>query len=193
MPDPKLHDPVSCTPKSYHWHLAPTDEAGWHCSECGGLMPGEPPGYSPQLDRIAIGSKVDSILQELHMQDFVYVSNSTDGDSTVHVVSEACKNLGAYDQITIIKLICNGHGHRKYWTELGEAILAGKDPRSRCWCGKLANRSSGRDHYCSDEHQRSGDPQGRLPFEASVTDRLTTDPTLVDDLIDRLEDDEVVE
>lgn len=160
----QIHDPAKCKGTSHCWRISPCNEDGWGCPDCGHVLPGEPPGYSPQLDREETVSKVDSILQHLHHWDFIHISNSSEGDSAVHFIAGLCHELGLFDQLSIITLICQHKGSAKYWRELGEAILNGRDPRRRCDCGKLATRFQGDRAWCSDACQKKEVQQGRLSF-----------------------------
>lgn len=151
-----------CDGSEWAWYLADNEE-GWKCLDCG-HKPGEPPGYSPELDREEIGSKIYSILLELtqsHSTEpgFVYVSNGSMGDGIVAVTAAWCRETGHYDQASIAwKCIENCGAKSDFWREQGEAIRAGKDPRRRCNCGVLATVFTKDGAWCP-EH-----PYSTLPF-----------------------------
>jgi hypothetical protein len=126
------------------YYYAAANEAGWKCCVCG-ERPGEPPGFSPQLDRTRLERKVFGLLDDLHNHNLVYVSNGCGGDAIVADVAERCRADGVYDQASILAFILGTDGgrHAKYWKEVSDAIIAGRDPRNRCACGALATCSSG--------------------------------------------------
>jgi len=159
-----VHDPEVCPSELVSWHLDACNEAGWHCADCGLKMPGEPPGYRPDLDRSAIGAKVDSVVNWLHESELIYVSNSSEGESLTGKVAEECKRTSTYDQMSIIIMIAMNKENADYWKKLGEDVLAGKDPRRRCHCGKLANTFVGEEAFCSWACQDNNSKQGRLPW-----------------------------
>lgn len=134
------------TPKqcdhAYHYYLA-TNEDGWRCCSCN-HKPGEPPGYSPQLDREMIVTKVYGIQGDMHDADLIRFSNGSEGDGAAEMVADRCRNEGRYDQYSIILFTMElvTHGHAKYWKEVSDAIIAGKDTRDRCSCGELSTSSS---------------------------------------------------
>lgn len=179
-----MSKPTTCTcatPSDYTWHKAPANEDGWHCLDCGSLAAGEPPGYRPDLDASHLGCKVESILMDLHDEDLVYVSNSTDGECLVGMVAKDCGRSGHRDQYSIVASIL-GHmnrTHADYWKERGDAIRAGEDKRERCECGKLASSyGGGHPPRCSDcawdkglgllaaEPRKPGEPDTLDPWEA---------------------------
>lgn len=57
---------------SLFYYLAPNED-GWKCT-CG-FQPGEPPGFSPQLDRKQIWIKVYGLLNDLTNANFISISN----------------------------------------------------------------------------------------------------------------------
>jgi hypothetical protein len=128
------------------YFYACTNEDGWKCCACD-EKPGEPPGFSPELDRKYIARKVFGLLDDLHNHDLVHVSNGCGGDSIVAAVSERCRREGVYDQQSILAFILgeDGGSHARYWKEISDGIIAGQDPRDRCHCGALAtcSRSTG--------------------------------------------------
>lgn len=138
------------------WKLNDCNETGWHCLGCD-HKPGEPPGYSPHLDRSHTDEKIASILMSLHMQDFVYVSNGTEGADIEVEVARRCHRDAAFDQLSIIGFIVDelgrGGKHAAYWREIGEGVISGNDKRNRCACGALATCAScsadGWVHRCS--------------------------------------------
>lgn len=132
-------------------YFAATNENGWRCLHCTD-KPGEPPGFSPQLDRSRLEFKVFALLNELHNTDLVYVSNGTMGDSLVNAVAARCLNERRFDQYSILFFILDlmTESHALYWSKVSEAIVNGKDQRNRCHCGKLATCSRGTDHWCSE-------------------------------------------
>ena len=143
-------------PHSFVWHMV-TNEDGWQCAECA-YSPGEPKGFSPAHDVELFGRKVSSVLSALHDSEIVYVSNSDHGESIVMMVEKELRQRGEYDQYAIAEAILNllGSSHTKYWKEISDGIRAGKDPRDRCHCGKLATCSQGTDRACSMEHLPNG-------------------------------------
>lgn len=157
-----------CEVHEYHWYLDEPNEQGWRCCACQ-CKPGEPPGYSPHLDREEIERKVYGILSDLCMAKVAYVSNSSHGDGIVGAVTAWCRETDTYDQASIVAEITRGlAGDGKFWRELGQAIVDGKDPRPRCWCGTLGRIWDGRypdRSFCSIEH-KPGNPgvNEDLPF-----------------------------
>lgn len=142
MPDEKL-----CN-HEYHYFAA-TNEDGWKCSWCQ-HKPGEPPGFSPELDRARLEFKVFALLSDLTNADLVYVSNGTSGDAIVSEVEKRCRKEQRYDQYSILLFILDlmTERHALYWSKVSEAIVAGKDERKRCHCGNLATVSRGDKYWC---------------------------------------------
>lgn len=147
----------TCTcPKPYPiWQLAPCNEDGWTCGGCANKLPGEPPGFSPQLDRSNIEDKVGAILMELHENKLIYVSNSSEGDSIAGTVAVRCRDTFRFDQYSIISFIMDYlSSHGDYWMKLSEGVMSGNDKRDRCKCGKLATSyvgsKDGWTHYCNE-------------------------------------------
>jgi hypothetical protein len=136
----------------FHWYLQDCNEDGWMCCACK-HKPGEPPGFSPELDRKEIERKAWAILHELCDAKFIYVSNSTAGDSISSHVADMCRGAGFYDQWSVAKCILDtlAPSHGTFWKGISDGIIAGKDPRDRCHCGRLSNRSIGDRHFCSSE------------------------------------------
>jgi hypothetical protein len=123
----------------FYFYPEPHNEAGWKCINCK-LQPGEPPGFSPNLDRLKCRTKVDGLLLDLHNHDFVSVSNGDCGDGLGAMVAERCEREGRFDQYSILLFILEAmtKSHADYWKKISDGILAGNDPRHRCDCGKLA-------------------------------------------------------
>lgn len=135
----------------FYWYAAPHNEQGWKCAACK-HKPGEPPGFSPELDRSRTYDKVSGILMDMVNADLVSVSNGSAGDGIAASVADRCHETRRFDQESIVYFIadlCAGDG--KYWRELGERLMAGDDPRPRCPCGKLATIYTGSLRYCSSE------------------------------------------
>jgi hypothetical protein len=141
----------ACNNHDFAWYLHDCNEAGWKCLRCE-YKPGEPPGFSPELDRAMTRSKVMAVLMELHHADFIYVSNGSSGECIEAEVERRCRATGNYDQWSIASFILDVMvpSHAKYWREISEGVLAGQDPRHRCHCGALSNCSSGDKYYCSE-------------------------------------------
>ncbi len=138
-------------PHEFFWYPAPHNETGWRCVNCQ-HKPGEPPGYSPELDRSDTYNKVNCLLMDMANHERVSVSNGSTGDAITSSVVKRCHETKRYDQESIVMFLaelCAGDG--KYWRELGERIVAGEDPRPRCVCGKLAAIYSNNSRYCSSE------------------------------------------
>jgi hypothetical protein len=158
-------DPATCAHAGLYWHPAPANEQGWKCTDCG-HQPGEPPGFSPVHDRSHVGVKVECILHLLHESEVIYVSNGDQADSIIAHVVRSCRRRHVFDSVSIARMIVDIEGdarHAKFWREISEGVLAGKDPRPRCACGKLAIVSNGEHRACSHEHMQVA--QGRDPKE----------------------------
>lgn len=128
------------------YYYLDTNEEGWRCCSCA-YRPGEPQGFSPELDRSHTYQKVMGILLDLHNGDFVHVSNGTHGECLQEMVTERCRREGIYDQysITLFLLEALTASHQKYWKEVSDGVIAGKDPRRRCPCGALATSFTWKD------------------------------------------------
>lgn len=156
----------NCT-HEYHWFLSACNETGWKCVSCDD-KPGEPEGFSPQLDRSHTYHKVGGILNDLHDQEFVHVSNGTGGDQITELVAAKCHETGRFDQDSILLFLMQqmNHGNGKYWKEVSESIIAGRDNRERCQCGRLAriftSDEFGKHHYCSSECETTFERQMTL-------------------------------
>lgn len=135
----------------YHWYLA-INEEGWRCCSCGD-KPGEPPGYSPRLDRDEVQRKVWAVLSDLHDHNFVHVSNGSHGDFLTARVADQCVSTGRYDQKSIALFLLESlAGDGEFWKLRGESIIAGNDNRDRCHCGALARVFSGGKSFCFSHH-----------------------------------------
>ncbi len=152
-----MGDPSTCFHGSLYWYAAPADERGWRCADCG-WQPGEEPGYSPEHDRSHLRTKVSCIVHDLHEAEIIYVSNSDCGEALTDQAAACCLKHSLYDSVSIARVILDLEGnreHAEFWRKRAEGILAGKDPRNRCWCGKLADQwcnLNGGTHACSFEH-----------------------------------------
>jgi hypothetical protein len=150
-----------CQHKDYYYYPDDCNEAGWKCVGCGQLMPGDPPGFRPDLDRSEIRIKTGGLLHDLCDAKLVYVSNSSQGDYVESVVAERCTREGIYDQYSILLFLLEQltPPHQKYWKEVSDGVIEGRDPRRRCseGCGRLATVYADKD-YC---HEHS---HATLPF-----------------------------
>lgn len=137
-----------CKHDSLFWYPAPHDERGWLCIDCG-WAPGEEPGYSPEHDRDHLRTKAWCILHDLASAGLVSVSNSGHGESIADEATRIARDARTLDQeslVAIIARICAGDG--KFWREQHESILAGRDNRDRCKCGKIAEAWCNGVSYC---------------------------------------------
>jgi len=149
---------MTCKHKNeeWFWKVQSCNEYGWHCMDCEEPFPGEPPGFSPHLDRKEIAGKVHGLMLDMMDANFVHFSNSDHGHHVCTTVVDWCKRKGIYDQYSIIGRIfkVDGKRHAKFWKKIGKGVIKGKDPRDRCDCGALSNISSIRKgeilHSCSD-------------------------------------------
>ncbi len=131
-----------CQHRDFYYYPA-VNEEGWKCVGCGRLMPGEPDGFRPDLDREEIYIKVGGLLNDLCDANLVRVSNGSGGDYLTRKIAARCESEGAYDQYSILLFILEEMtpSHRDYWKKVGDGVLSGDDPRRRCdepGCGKLA-------------------------------------------------------
>jgi hypothetical protein len=138
----------------FYYYLS-VNEEGWRCCSCD-FKPGEPPGFCPELDRDRLYTKVSGILHDIHDANIIYVSNGTAGDGLTSFIVERCKEEGRYDQesIALFILESSAPGHSRYWKPITDGILAGKDPRERCACGKLPCVYTGGKRFCSECHEK---------------------------------------
>jgi len=132
-----------CGHKEFYYYPAP-NEAGWKCVDCGQKMPGDPAGYRPDLDRKEIRLKAGGLLNDLHNANLIYISNGSHGDHIEAKVADRCRREGRFDQYSILLLILEEltPSHAEYWKRVGDGVVSGNDPRSRCdeeGCGKLAD------------------------------------------------------
>jgi hypothetical protein len=154
-----------CKEHDYHWYSDGCNEAGWKCTACD-HQPGEPPGFSPQLDRERIFWKVGAVLHDMTDADLISVSNGSEGDCLTAQIADRCVAENLFDQYSIQLFLLREMtpSHAEYWKEIGEGILTGNDPRDRCHCGKLATGhqfdANGKASYCSFEHA----PKHEMPF-----------------------------
>ena len=91
------------------------NEEGWRCLSCQAEL-----GYRPDLDVAQIEAKVAGLLMELHEAKLVYMSNSSMGEIVAENVAEHCRQLDAFDQITILSLVLRdpnvtGDEHAEFW------------------------------------------------------------------------------
>ena len=154
----------------YYYPSAPNED-GWRCCGCD-HKPGEPPGFSPELDRTRTFEKVNGLCMDLHDRDLVYFSNSDHGLGVADSVAGRCKAAGIYDQYSIVQWVFEAEAsHAEYWRKISEDILAGKDGRSRCPCGLLSNSTrfagGGRDptHRCSKHTHDEAPEPAQLTFD----------------------------
>jgi hypothetical protein len=145
-----------CSHDGLYWFAAPANETGWRCTNCG-HQPGEPPGFSPQHDRSHLRTKVRCIVHDLHDAGIIYVSNVSDGANLTTVAVTACRSRNLYDSVSIARVVLEleaDDAHAKFWRGVSEGILAGKDQRHRCACGKLATQSCGGHRACCHDHMQ---------------------------------------
>lgn len=141
---------MDCKHESFGYWPA-VNESGWNCFDCGVLLPGEPNGYRPDLDRSHIAEKVSGLLFELSESNWIHVSNGTGGEILSSMVAEKCRQTGFYDQSAIVRYIMETDtSHSDYWKKIGDGVVSGNDPRDRCKCGKLATTYSDAGNSCSE-------------------------------------------
>lgn len=156
---------AKCNGKEFRWRSSPCNEDGWECCSCNN-KPGEPSGFCPQLDRELVAVKIHDLLLALsgHLggTEFIYVSNGSMGEVVVASVAAACRATSFYDQGYILTRILVALGEANgsdYWQRISKGILAGKDPRERCPCGRLANLFSNQhEPRCSGCHANQVEP-----------------------------------
>lgn len=149
-----MPDPATCPHGSLYWYAEPANERGWRCADCG-FQPGEEPGYSPQHDRDLLRTKVWCIVMDLHDKEIIYVSNSDCGEALTNQVTRLCRDRQVCDSVSIARIALEieaNDRHASFWRERHVGILAGKDPRSRCACGKLAHQWCNGIAACGREH-----------------------------------------
>lgn len=137
----------------FHYYPA-TNEDGWRCIYCD-HHPGEPPGFSPQLDRELIGLKVGAILHDACNAHLISVSNGSDGDCLSALIADKCVRADRFDQYSILFYLLAEMtpSHAEHWREVSDGIIAGANKRNRCHCGKLATlHIGGQGDYCSMAH-----------------------------------------
>lgn len=105
---------MACNHPAPQWRLTGCNEDGWHCAECDKAL-----GFRPDLDREHTHEKVGVVLLWLHEHEFMYISNSSEGDSITSEVAHLCAAADEYDQQTIIYLIaaCGREDHAKFWQD----------------------------------------------------------------------------
>jgi len=126
----------------FYWYPHQNEE-GWKCAHCD-FKPGEPPGFSPERDRLDTAGKVGAILMDMHNTNLIYVSNGSHGDHIEAVVAKRCQQRGLYDQYSIARFILDQlqPSHAKYWKKIGTGVFTGRDTRARCPCGALSTCST---------------------------------------------------
>jgi hypothetical protein len=111
-----------CKHENAQWRLTGCNEDGWHCDDCNAKI-----GFSPRHDRELVLSKVETILFWLHEQDFIYVSNSDQGDFWSTQVANRCVAENRYDQSSIVMFLvgldCDDH-HVKYWQDKAAKVTS---------------------------------------------------------------------
>lgn len=133
---------AACKHEGMYWYSSPHNERGWCCVDCG-WSPGEEPGYSPEHDRDLIRTKAWCILHDLVDADIVSISNSDHGESVASMAARKARDERCFDQESVARIILTiVAGDGAFWRERHEQILAGKDPRDRCHCGKLSNSTT---------------------------------------------------
>jgi hypothetical protein len=133
-------------------------------------QPGEPPGFSPQHDRSHLATKVGGILHDLADAKIIGISNGTEADVITSLASDACVERKLYDSesiaLVILGLLATDR-RAKFWRDISEEIIAGRDPRHRCHCGALATiiqfANGTTKRFCSWEHEAQ--ETGRNPEE----------------------------
>jgi len=155
---------ITCPHGGLYWYADPAQERGWKCVDCD-WQPGDPPGFSPEHDRSHLPTKVKCILNDLHEASIIYVSNGECGYRLADLVTLQCRARNHYDSVSIARAILEYEGsddHAKFWRDVSDGILAGKDPRNRCRCGKLATAwtsgPGGGTYACSDHYSDHWEP-----------------------------------
>jgi hypothetical protein len=128
----------TCAKPEWHWRRQSCNERGWHCL-CGKPAPNhvnpDEQGFRPDLDRELCREKAACLLLDLHMDDFVYVSNNDMGDAIAAQVAASCKRWNRYDQGTILLAIMTAiadAGHVKFWqAEAGKWLCGETKPKQQ--------------------------------------------------------------
>lgn len=150
-----------CKHEEFYYYPEPCNEAGWKCADrCGEKMPGDPPGYRPDLEREPeyLYLKIDGILRDADTANLVHVSNGSEGDHLVCAVGKRCVAEGRFDQYSILLFLLEEMtpSHAGYWKEISDGVVAGRDPRRRCVepdCGRLATVYGERDSCHEHSHE----------------------------------------
>lgn len=116
-----------CKHETPQWHLADCNEDGWKCAECGHAF-----GFRPDFDREFTLDKVDAILFWLHEHDFLYVSNSTEGDSITSNVAAWCHESGTFDQQSIVMMLARQgqQRHAEFWRNEAKQAMCSHPSRT---------------------------------------------------------------
>lgn len=132
------------------------NERGWVCVECDEQTVGEPPGFSPFLDRELIDRKAENLAQHLVTAGLISLPEMWYLELCGGYVAEKCNDIKTYDSYTVMQFVlecwanydflahhgaehCQGTGgHAAFWKNISDGVLAGNDPRDRCECGELA-------------------------------------------------------
>lgn len=138
--------------KHEYYYYPHINEEGWKCVSCED-KPGEPAGFSPQLDREEIEIKVGGILNDMDAASLIHISNGSYGDVLQGHVADRCRKEERYDQYSIVLFIMEveAPSHAKFWKGISDGIVTGNDPRDRCHCGQLATSWQGDNKFCSGE------------------------------------------
>ena len=88
------------------------NEDGWLCLNCKAKL-----GFRPDLDRTQTHWKALAILNILHENGIIHVSNGSEGESFIYSMKRNCEKVNRYDQIfittTLLKMSeINGE---EYW------------------------------------------------------------------------------
>lgn len=73
---------------------------GWKCLNCQNEI-----GESPGLDRLMIFIKCWGLIQDLCDAKLIYLSNGSETEILAETVANKCKELGRYDQNTIVRMV----------------------------------------------------------------------------------------
>lgn len=149
---------VDCKHETFGYFPA-INEEGWKCLDGDHLLPGEPDGYRPDLDRSHTEDKVYGIMNDLHEGQFIHISNGSHGDFITSQVVQRCKDTELYDQVSIMQFVIEvaEDGHAQFWKKIGDGVMSGNDPRDRCRCGKLATVYSGTGNHCSEHYAQESE------------------------------------